>query len=237
MEIKKNLFTALVKAQLELKNPPKNKRGYGYDYSTLDSILEQVKPVLAKYELTILQLLSGDGTKVGVTTVLAHSSGESIQDTLFLPSVEMKNTNAIQAIGAAITYGRRYGLTSILGISADDDTDASDEPEKKEDKKDSKSKVWSTPKDSSSGSLNVPIVANKDAKATTDNKLELTTIATPIVPLTQEDLSKSKTPSFGWVPPKSPANEVKESPKFAPPQRPTFAKPNFRATLNKLNNK
>ena len=126
MEIKKELFGALVRAQLELKNPVRNKQGFNYSYSTLDSILEQVKPVLAKYGLVITQLLSGDGSKVGITTILAHSSGESIQETLWLPSVEMKSTNAVQSMGASISYGRRYGITSILGISSEEDTDAAE---------------------------------------------------------------------------------------------------------------
>ena len=47
----KGLFGALVKAQVELKNPPKNKEGYGYKYATLDSIIEQTKPILQKYGL------------------------------------------------------------------------------------------------------------------------------------------------------------------------------------------
>jgi hypothetical protein len=120
----KGLFSALVKAQVELKNPPKNKEGYGYKYATLDSIIEQTKPILQKYGLCVVQTLTGDGIKVGVNTLLVHESGESISETLWLPATDMKGVNAVQAIGASITYGRRYAISAILGISADDDTDA-----------------------------------------------------------------------------------------------------------------
>lgn len=121
-----NITTALIQAQTELNNPNKNTEGYGYKYADLSSILDQVKPILQKHGLMISQPCSDDGNgKVGVTTILAHSSGEFIADTLRLPIPEMKGANATQAAGAAITYARRYALSSILNIAADEDTDAS----------------------------------------------------------------------------------------------------------------
>lgn len=129
---KQKLFSALVKAQLELKNPPKNKDGYGYKYATLDSIIERTKPILAQFGLCVVQTLAGKDNQVGITTMIVHDSGESIADTLWLPATEMKGVNAVQALGASITYGRRYGICAILGISADDDTDATSEAEKTE---------------------------------------------------------------------------------------------------------
>lgn len=132
MENKQKLFSALVKAQLELKNPPKNKDGYNYKYASLDRIIDLTKPVLAKHGLCVVQTLSSGEATVGITTMIIHESGESISDTLMLPATEMKGTNSVQALGASITYGRRYGLCAILGISADDDTDAADDGEKTE---------------------------------------------------------------------------------------------------------
>jgi len=35
----------------------------------------------------------------------------------------MKSANNVQQMGASITYGKRYGITAILGISVDEDTD------------------------------------------------------------------------------------------------------------------
>lgn len=122
----KAITSALVKAQTELKNPDKNQQGYGYRYTDLASILDQVKPVLSKNGLTIVQTASDDGNgKVGVSTLLLHESGEFISDTLRLPIPEMKGTTATQAAGAAITYARRYSLSAMLNIASDEDTDAS----------------------------------------------------------------------------------------------------------------
>lgn len=121
-----NLAKALVAAQTELQNPDKNHQGYGYKYADLSSIIDQTKPVLQKYGLAVVQLAKDNGNgRVGVKTILIHESGESIKSTLTLPIPDMKGTTATQAAGAAITYARRYAISAILNISADEDTDAS----------------------------------------------------------------------------------------------------------------
>jgi hypothetical protein len=51
-------------------------------------------------------------------TTLYHESGQSIYSSYLLPS----GLDA-QKMGAAITYGRRYSICSILCITADEDTD------------------------------------------------------------------------------------------------------------------
>jgi len=121
----KNIAMALVKAQTELLNPDKNQSGYGYKYADLASILDQTKPVLAKHGLAISQLATDDGNgRVGVKTILLHESGEMLESNLTLPIPEMKGTTSTQAAGAAITYARRYAISAILNIAADEDTDA-----------------------------------------------------------------------------------------------------------------
>lgn len=117
---------ALVKAQLELKNPEKNVDGYNYKYSDLASIIEQTKPVLEKNGLAVVQLACDDGNgRVGVETVLMHESGETLTSKLTLPIPDMKGSTVTQQAGAAITYARRYALSAILNITSEEDTDAS----------------------------------------------------------------------------------------------------------------
>ncbi len=126
-----NLAKALVKAQVELKNPEKNQQGHGYRYADLANILDQTKAVLAKHGLAVSQLAINDGNgRVGVKTILLHESGEMLDSNLTLPIPEMltrdgkKMITDTQAAGAAITYARRYALSAILNIAADEDTDA-----------------------------------------------------------------------------------------------------------------
>jgi len=111
---------ALVAAMAEIPAIPKNAQAYGYKYATLDDILKVVKPVLARHKLVLLQPLSGEGLE----TIIMHESGQCLRNVAALPHMSgNKKMNEAQAVGATITYFRRYALASILGISNDEDTD------------------------------------------------------------------------------------------------------------------
>ena len=124
-ETMKELAIALSKAQAEM--PPaemnatnpflKNK------YADLGSIIKTAKPILAKYGLSVSQLSESVNGSIGVTTILMHSSGEWIESTMVLPVVDAKGLSSAQAAGSIISYLRRYSLSSILGMYADEDTD------------------------------------------------------------------------------------------------------------------
>lgn len=121
-----NLALALSKLQGEIQNVYKDKKGYGYSYTELSSMLEVTRPLCAKYELAVTQLCESHEVKneVGVETVLMHSSGEWISSTLFMPAAGSKGMSLAQASGSVITYARRYALAALLGI-AQTDNDAS----------------------------------------------------------------------------------------------------------------
>lgn len=124
------LASALVKAQGEM--PPakfnatnpflKNK------YADLGSVIETAKPILAKNGLAILQPIinKGNGT-IGIRTILMHESGEYMSSEVMLPFAEQKGQTIAQAAGSMISYLRRYSFSSILGMYADEDTDASED--------------------------------------------------------------------------------------------------------------
>lgn len=119
------LFENFTKAQAEFKTLPKDKQGYGYKYTDLDTVISSVRPVLAKYGLGFMQTLTSlEGGKSAITTRLFSSDGEYLEDTIGLPDVAMAKTNSAQNLGAAITYMKRYALCAMLGISSDEDTDA-----------------------------------------------------------------------------------------------------------------
>lgn len=119
------LTKALVKAQIAFPSIPKNKTAgmgkYSYRYADLPSILETVTPILGANGLAVVQL-PGDMTNqtVSIKTMLLHSSGEFIEQTFQMPITDTKP----QSIGSALTYGRRYALTAMLNICADEDDDA-----------------------------------------------------------------------------------------------------------------
>jgi len=105
-----------------------NTGAFSYTYASLADILKAVQPVLTAHGFAINQsVVQMDEGKVGVETVIVHSSGE---DRVFGP-LPMPVTNDPKAVGSAITYGRRYALAAALGIATEEDTDAAGtEPEK-----------------------------------------------------------------------------------------------------------
>lgn len=118
----KELATALAKFQGEIKNPSNTAINpfFKSKYAPLETVLNTVRPVLAKHGLSILQAPSGDGEHIIVTTTLLHISGEWIES----PELVLKADKATaQGAGSAITYARRYALSAILGISSEDDDD------------------------------------------------------------------------------------------------------------------
>lgn len=129
----KEIAGALAKFQAEVKNPSNNATNpmYKSKYSTLDNVINTVKPVLAKFGLSYIQSpsTSEDGLHIGTTTLLMHESGEWIEsDPIVLPAYKLGRDSVkvydAQAAGIAITYSRRYSLSSLLGISSEDDDDA-----------------------------------------------------------------------------------------------------------------
>ena len=116
---------ALAKAQSEMTmveakstNPFFNSK-----YASLASVLETAMPQLNKYEIALVQGNRWDNDDNGfyITSMLMHSSGEWIKSEIRMPIMKKDP----HGIGAATTYGRRYLLSSMVGIAqADDDGNA-----------------------------------------------------------------------------------------------------------------
>lgn len=94
-------------------------------YADLGAVIETSRPVLARHGLAVVQTPVSDGDKIGVTTIITHESGEWMEDTIMLDIGEEKGKSRAQVAGSVITYLRRYSLSAILGMYADEDTDAS----------------------------------------------------------------------------------------------------------------
>lgn len=115
---RENLYKAFVAAQKEISNPKKDTKAYNYKYAQLDQIINQVRPILAKHGLAVMQENTNDESgRYGVTTILLHESGESMQSSFFGTAVKQDP----QSIGSLLTYFRRYGLMSLLGLAGEDD--------------------------------------------------------------------------------------------------------------------
>ena len=124
----KNLFKALAEFQQEVPVIHKDTQGYGYTYADLPKIFEVINPLLKKHGLAFTQPIRGNS----ISTILFHiESGESLDSVITIPeNVSLKGMNDYQVLGSAITYLRRYAISSLLGLVTDKDTDAAGEQTK-----------------------------------------------------------------------------------------------------------
>lgn len=109
-----------IKKDKTAKVPTKNGGSYEYKYADLSTIWDSIRGNLADNELSVIQCPSSSSGEQMLTTAIIHSSGEFVEDSMKLTIVQ----DSPQGQGSAITYARRYMLCSMLGIVADDDTDA-----------------------------------------------------------------------------------------------------------------
>lgn len=123
------LLSSLADAQSEFPTMPKSSKAYGYMYTDLDTITQTIKPILTKHGIGYMQsvgVLEGTPT---LTTRLFNKGGQFIEDTTILPMISSSKNNAAQTLGMSITYMRRYSLCAMLGITSDEDTDATPKKE------------------------------------------------------------------------------------------------------------
>lgn len=118
----KNIAAALAKAQSAMKPAEFDKVNPAFKsrYATLASIFEACRLPLTANGIAVVQGVEAEGSTVRVTTTLLHVSGESLTSTLTLTATQ----GTPQGIGSAITYGRRYGISALVGVVADEDDDA-----------------------------------------------------------------------------------------------------------------
>lgn len=125
----KNLYKALAEFQQEVPVILKDTSGYGYKYADLPAIFGAINPLLKKHGLGFYQAVDVALNNNYIRTVVFHiESGEHIESNTAIPQgVQLKGMNDFQVLGSAITYIRRYALSSMLGLVTDKDTDASGE--------------------------------------------------------------------------------------------------------------
>jgi hypothetical protein len=124
----KNIQEALFLFQQEKLVLPRNgsgktMNGKVYKYVTLDEMLQTAGPVLHKYGIGFTQLVQTDKME----TKLFHvESGTELTSVINLGS-----PNNMQDYGGRITYAKRYALGALLGLSSEEDVDATPIPEDK----------------------------------------------------------------------------------------------------------
>jgi len=126
----------LTKIQSELKAPKNltNKFG-GYSYRSCEGILEAAKPILAKYEATLIisddMVSVGDRVYVKTTVIFKCKEGEAEVSAFARESLSKKGMDESQITGAASSYARKYALNGLFLIDDAQDADATNDHGKK----------------------------------------------------------------------------------------------------------
>ena len=115
----KEIAAALPKAQAAIKSAVKGAKNPHFNsrYADLATVIEACREALNSNGITLLQPVRASERGVIVETILLHTSAEWISEELELPIAKQD----AQGVGSAITYGKRYGLQSLVGIPSEDD--------------------------------------------------------------------------------------------------------------------
>jgi hypothetical protein len=128
------LISALAKAQGAISAPERNKTvkvtprsggaSYSFKYATLNGIIEAIRKPFSDNGLWFTQVLSFQESDRNfhyrVTTTIWHESGQYIRSEVPLIMNDVSNN---QQFGSALTYMKRYALSALCGIAAEEDDD------------------------------------------------------------------------------------------------------------------
>ena len=118
----KNLAAKLLKVQTKLGGVIRDSDNpfYKSSYFDVNSLIEQLKPIINEAGLVVIQPLSHfNGAPSIRTIVMDPDSGETLES-----EYTITPCNDAQKMGASVTYWRRYGLVSFFLVVGENDDDA-----------------------------------------------------------------------------------------------------------------
>lgn len=88
-------------------------------YADLASVMEACRVPLTSNGICTTQFTETIGEKIYLSTLLLHVSGQWIKSLFPIHVAKLD----CQSIGAAMTYGKRYSLSALVGIVSEEDDD------------------------------------------------------------------------------------------------------------------
>lgn len=131
----RNIYEKLAAVQQEAKAPKNQKNTHlKYNYRSAEGILEAVKPVLEKYEATIVlsdEIVEKNGRFYVMATATfldPAKDGKALQVTAYAREADSKSgLDVAQVTGSASSYARKYALNGLLLLD-----DAKQDPDTEE---------------------------------------------------------------------------------------------------------
>lgn len=156
---KRSFFKAMAKMQPDLPVVEHTKT-IGYEdrdgnyvtkgtYTPWEDIDEMVRPIYTRFGFGLsFDIQQSPNSPIIVTAIVMHEDGHEKSTSIALPSDTSGKKNAVQGVGSAITYGKRYAACAALNIttrgadSDDDDGEAAGQPMNASQAK--RHKLWET---------------------------------------------------------------------------------------------
>ena len=127
---KANVYTKLLKVQAELKAPKNKYSKYGgYNYRSLEGILEALKPLLSEVGAVVLlsdkvEEKAGRWYIVASAAFIDAATGESVRvEARARETAARAKFDDAQLTGAASSYARKYALSGLFGVDDGADVD------------------------------------------------------------------------------------------------------------------
>lgn len=99
------------------------RKQYEYKFAPLEEIATTIRPVLARHGLSYSHDATLHQNAVEVVCTLLHVEGAKRTATFRGPIDASGGKNPIQQVASARSYGRRYSLIDVLGLTTEDDDD------------------------------------------------------------------------------------------------------------------
>jgi hypothetical protein len=118
----KAIVAAMLAVQTGMKAAVKDAKNPAFKstYADLASVWEACRDALKAAKVLVSQDVTSDENGVSIATRFTHESTQWMEfGPLFIPLAKKD----AQAVGSAVSYGRRYSLSAALGIIAEDDDD------------------------------------------------------------------------------------------------------------------
>ena len=122
METKTTIYTAFIAAQAEFGSAVKASTNPHFKsrYADLSSVLEAVLPALNKHGLGLTYRVHDCDNGVRLEAVVIHLSGEELSSGILHVPVAK---NDAQAMGSALSYGKRYLASGLFSLQTSEDDD------------------------------------------------------------------------------------------------------------------
>jgi len=116
-----DIYKKLLEVQKEIKPIVKDSVNphFKNKYFDINTLLAEVKPVLNKHGLLLIQAVSMEFGKNALVTKIVDTEDKS--DGMISYSALLPDVADAQKLGGAISYLRRYSLQAILALEAEDD--------------------------------------------------------------------------------------------------------------------